>query len=335
MSAVVASLRARLDEVLDPLLAGVSRCALVDFPNHANVGDSAIWLGERALLGERGIDVAYVCDLDTYTRTELRSALGPRDAILLHGGGNFGDLYPRHERLRERVVTDFPRHRIVQLPQTVRFESPAAAGRARDVLSGHPDFHVLVRDEVSVRTATGLGLDARLSPDAAFALGTVPRAEPAIDVLWLARTDRERLSGGLPEIPGTLAVEVADWLPGPPRHPAERSAAALRAARRRVLAVSSPARRAARRRVAPRLDDLASGQVARGVALLSRGRVVVTDRLHGHILSLLLGIPHVVLDTRHGKVSGFRELWTRDAETVVPAATPADALTAATRLLTG
>ncbi len=335
MSALVASLRARLDEVLDPLLADVSRCALVDFPNYPNVGDSAIWLGERAFLRDRGIDVVYVCDVDTYTPEELRSVLGPRDAILLHGGGNFGDLYPRHQRLRERVVADFPRHRIVQLPQTLRFESPEAAGRAGEVLAGHPDFHVLARDTESVRIASELGLNTRLSPDAAFALGSLPRAEPAVDVFWLSRTDGERAVGAVPETSGGLTVDVADWFPGPPRGPGEWSRAGFREVRRRVLAGSGPARRSARRRVAPRFDDRAAAEVARGAALLSRGRTVVTDRLHGHILSLLLGIPHVVLDTRHGKISGFREAWTRDAEGVVPASTPAAALAAAARLLAG
>ncbi|WP_276524270.1 polysaccharide pyruvyl transferase family protein, partial [Enterobacter hormaechei] len=43
-------------------------------------------------------------------------------------------------------------------------------------------------------------------------------------------------------------------------------------------------------------------RVERGLRLLSRGERIVTDRLHGHILSLLLGIPHVVLDNDYGKL---------------------------------
>jgi exopolysaccharide biosynthesis protein PssK len=47
-----------------------------------------------------------------------------------------------------------------------------------------------------------------------------------------------------------------------------------------------------------------------GCRLLARGKVVVTDRLHGHILSLLLGIPHVLLDNSYGKLRHFHETWT-------------------------
>ena len=55
---------------------------------------------------------------------------------------------------------------------------------------------------------------------------------------------------------------------------------------------------------------VARRRLGRGSRLLSRGRVVVSDRLHGHILCLLLGIPHMVLDNSYGKVRGQFEAWT-------------------------
>src|SRR5262249_180799 len=55
---------------------------------------------------------------------------------------------------------------------------------------------------------------------------------------------------------------------------------------------------------------LANRQLRRGTQLLSSGRVVLTDRLHAHVIALLLQIPHVVLDNSYGKVSGFVEQWT-------------------------
>ena len=61
---------------------------------------------------------------------------------------------------------------------------------------------------------------------------------------------------------------------------------------------------------------LARRRLRRGVRVLSTGRVVVTDRLHGHILALLLGIPHVVTDTAQGKISAFVEAWTADSNLV-------------------
>ncbi|HKP28024.1 MAG TPA: polysaccharide pyruvyl transferase family protein, partial [Gemmatimonadales bacterium] len=50
-----------------------------------------------------------------------------------------------------------------------------------------------------------------------------------------------------------------------------------------------------------------------GLRMLSRGGIVVTNRLHGMILSLLLGIPHFVSDTRQGKIGAFHRTWLTDA----------------------
>jgi len=40
----------------------------------------------------------------------------------------------------------------------------------------------------------------------------------------------------------------------------------------------------------------AGARLRRGCDVLSQGRVVIADRLHGHILSLLLGLPHVLMN---------------------------------------
>jgi pyruvyl transferase EpsO len=83
-----------------------------------------------------------------------------------------------------------------------------------------------------------------------------------------------------------------------------------------------PLTRALARTFAP----LAKQRLARGCRILSSGRVVITDRLHGHILSLLLGIPHVLLDNSYGKVRSFYESWTKSSDHAVWANSPREAL---------
>ena len=72
-------------------------------------------------------------------------------------------------------------------------------------------------------------------------------------------------------------------------------------------------------------DVLARKRLFRGIRILSNAKVVITDRLHGHILSLLLGIPHVLLDNRIGKNRAFYETWTRDSAITRWANSPAEA----------
>lgn len=318
--ALLEALNARLAAVLDPLLDGVRSCALLDFPQHGNVGDSAIWLGERAFLAQRGIQVDYICDTRSWRPDALRA-----EVLLLSGGGNLGDLYVRHQRLREQVIAAFPSRRIIQLPQTIRFLNDACLQHTRQVFDSHPDLTILVRDAESLACARRhFAAPTHLAPDMAFALGALaPPTMADTDVVWLARTDRESSGAAYVGGPG---VRMDDWLIEPGRPPAVRAFDLLSRLARRPLGGGAAA---ALNRLA---DPIARMRLRRGAALLSGGRVVVTDRLHGHILSVLLGLPHVVLGDRHGKVRGFWEAWTNDYDLATWAATPEDALEAARRL---
>ena len=54
-----------------------------------------------------------------------------------------------------------------------------------------------------------------------------------------------------------------------------------------------------------------------GMMFLQRGRVVVTDRLHGHVLCVLCGIPHVVIDPVNNKTSSYMRSWTGGLENIL------------------
>lgn len=56
---------------LRQLLGSVQNCALVGFPEHANVGDSAIWLGERAVSRQLNIDTSYACHVGSFSEQSL------------------------------------------------------------------------------------------------------------------------------------------------------------------------------------------------------------------------------------------------------------------------
>jgi hypothetical protein len=87
------------------------------------------------------------------------------------------------------------------------------------------------------------------------------------------------------------------------------------------------------RLLAPTFDPLAERWVDRGCAILARGRVVVTDRLHGHLLALLQDIPHVVLDNSYGKLRSVYDTWTHASPVAHWAESPDEALTTARGLV--
>lgn len=54
--------------------------------------------------------------------------------------------------------------------------------------------------------------------------------------------------------------------------------------------------------------------------------LVVSDRLHGHIMALLLGIPNIILDNNNGKLSRYYETWTHESSLTWKASSPEEAL---------
>ena len=72
MKTALRNLRAAIHQVLDPLIPIGSDCVLIDFPHHANVGDSAIWLGEIAYLQSRRCNLKYTCDSQNYNENACR-----------------------------------------------------------------------------------------------------------------------------------------------------------------------------------------------------------------------------------------------------------------------
>ena len=128
--------------------------ALVDFPDHANVGDSAIWLGELAMLRQvTGRGPVYVSTWHDFDADAFRRAC-PTGTLFLHGGGNLGDIWPHHQRFREHLLATVRDRPVVQLPQSIHFRDPARAGRFAALAAEHPDFTLYVRDARSHAFAT-------------------------------------------------------------------------------------------------------------------------------------------------------------------------------------
>ena len=293
----------------------------------SNVGDSAIWMGELVLLGQlTGRAPAYVCTTRTYDAKALR-LLCPEGPIFIHGGGNFGDIWPEHQRFRESLLREFPDRDLVQLPQTIKYRNSAKIQTFVRASENHGRFHLYVRDVPSLDFATdNLGCPVDLLPDCAFAMGLQSSTQrPDHAVIMLMRTDVERVAfdfGDLPDQPDVLRI---DWL-AEPRHLRRR----LRIETLMNGMIKGVTQPSTYRRML--FERLARARVRRGLDLLSRGDVVITDRLHAHILSLLLNKRHVFLDNNYGKITGYHQSWTKNVDIAVQAENEAQAMAAAAQM---
>lgn len=319
-----------IHSVMKPLLNEKSPVALFDFPNYSNVGDSAIWLGEEFYLKHVAKSkIIAVDDLNLVGRP--LPELPPGTIILIQGGGNLGDLYPHHQNLREQLVSHYLGHRIIQLPQSIHFQDKEKRLQTSTILNGHRDFHLLVRDRDSLAQAQALhNGPSILCPDMALSLGARKRpVAPAYDIVCLLRTDKEKVTADFSGLQAEESVFVTDWL-DEPNSRMKRFVKRMGRLHSNCPRWTKPLFRLKR----PFYHQLATERMHRGESILSSGKVVITDRLHAHILCTLLDIPHVVLDNSYRKIGNFRDAWGTGGSQCRSAKTLEDAMQKAKELLT-
>ncbi|WNB16863.1 polysaccharide pyruvyl transferase family protein [Marivirga arenosa] len=295
------------------------KVALLDFPNHNNVGDNAIWLGEKEALKKLGVEVVYQCDIYTYSEKALRKQLNKGGIVLLHGGGNLGSVWPEHQMFREKIIKTLPDMNIIQLPQSVYFDNENGKQQFGEIARAHPTLNILVRDKVSFDILNDLNLKVKLCPDMAFALGPLASSgKSKVDAVWLARTDHE--SAGYSLARSNFKIEKLDWLMGEPgRYYSKFSPKVTVRIRRLVQKIfrnSSFTRNNLWKINAKAFDLLAQRRLNRGIRILSRGKMVITDRLHGHIISTLLGKPQILFDNHYKKIGNYRECFEHNHEAI-------------------
>ncbi len=284
-------------------LVGQRPVALFGWPNYQNAGDHFIWLGEKVLFKNRlGCNVLYECSPHTLDM-RMVAGLPPETVLVMQGGGNLGDLYVEDQLFREMIIAAFPNRRAIVMPQTVYFESRELLEQSARLMMLHPDLHVMARDLdslITLRSQMGLS-NCYLHIDSAFALQDIVTAllatmtaEPERDVVYLLRRDSEAA--------GTVVLAEGatryDW--GPVNTWG-------------CLPLTLPESKSidlARDSFNGQFDAYSWRKLCAAVRLFSKGRRIVTDRLHGHILAIMMGKEHDFYDNSYGKNSGFYRTWT-------------------------
>mmetsp|Transcript_24611 Transcript_24611/g.40526 ORF Transcript_24611/g.40526 Transcript_24611/m.40526 type:complete len:682 (+) Transcript_24611:63-2108(+) len=337
---IIKELQDWVRRIVLPMIGAEGRpVALLDYPAHRNTGDQAIWMGEKVLFHENGVEISFECASYLkggyrYTSNDcdfahLRKILGKDGIIFLHGGGNFRN-YPGKNKLgyyqffRHTVVKEFPNHQIVVLPQTINFEKefPEVVKEVRTAIGDHKNLTLLWRDTFSQQFATEHFPSAKsiVCPDMAFMMGLLaqeglesqhfftpgPFPSPKYKMVWIGRvdaekiTDRQQLGSDLDASLG----EKTDWNLFPKPKESE-------------------------------FTDRAAELLDMGLAFLAKGQVVVTDRLHGMILGTLLGRPVVAMDNNYGKLTKYHSTFLSDEPNIYWASDEPEALMMAKYLAAG
>ncbi|XP_046582396.1 uncharacterized protein LOC124289780 [Haliotis rubra] len=296
------------------ILSPYKYAILLDIAAFENKGDPAITAGEVYLLRRLGIQLLYYCNFYACTNKNLDFAKNQTSGhsrndivVLIHGGGNLVG-YSQNDKLRERIFQRFSNFKMVLFPQSIflKKHSEKHLEFCKKLYTNQGNFTMILRDRQSLvyaKTYFKGKPTLMMAPDMAFQIGAVPRfISPSFDILWLKRSDDETPGYKLPKLPPGITVHCSDWWSWKtPKGNTTMETAFLMA--------------------------------NNGLIFLQRGRVVITDRLHGHILSTLLDIPHVLIDNSYRKLSSYHNTWTRGLANTVIADNASHALDLAVELL--
>lgn len=299
---------AALTDDLRGVIPPGARVGYIDYPMHINVGDLLIYLGAMDFFAANGNRiVSSFCIFDA--NTSAYDSLEACDVIVCHGGGNFGDIYPRHQRLREEAVRRYPHKPVVVMPQSFHFGSETAMRDSAAVFRRHDNVTIAVRDLPSRDTARKHFTDrVVLLPDMAHRLYdrfAPQRGARGTRPLQLMRRDAEATDATVDA--GRDACDWNDLLPFTEKARIGRHRAASQAAGR--LGLHFPSILFQHHATVDRvIGDLASR--------LSARNPWVTSRLHGAIFGLLLGRDVTLHDNSYGKNSRYFTQWGAGLDTL-------------------
>jgi exopolysaccharide biosynthesis predicted pyruvyltransferase EpsI len=289
---------------------------LVDPAYHASVADHMLTLGALVFLRGLGVhpsEEVIQCG-PSYQRTvercdRLKWWTDPnveRLPALSHAGGNWGDLWPKHHKLRNQLIQKYAERNLllIVMPQSLYYankdlemeesmaieESLMPSGNNSQNASKSTNIYLLWREHFSLNEAKRLYPHATniLMPDIAFQLGPYeaqplsPSDPRSVDIVFFLRDDKESV-----DCTGRDPLIIRNMLTALGGAEGEKSTFVVVDWNDRLKMFNSSSYL---------FTDTA-------IMMLSAGRVVICDRLHAAILSYLSGIPFIFIDQLTGKIS--------------------------------
>lgn len=308
MSNNLNKLKEKISLQLDPLIKG--SVVLTDLPYHKNIGDILIWEGEIDYLTQRKIKCLSLTSFHTFNFPTLPSDV----TILLHGGGNFGDLYRVCQEFRLKVIETYPNNKIIMLPQSLYYSDLSLMINDAKIMSKHKNLYLCARDNETFLTMQKyFSNHILLVPDMAFCINPSKLKRLALQgnkeenggLCWIKRKDAEYKSGNEPDEKNLI---VSDWPTFERNYVSFWILEKLLGLHKRIRLLLF------RKLLAHLIDGYASNYirpygVRLGCQFISQFSEIVSSRLHGMILAILLSKPVQYQDNISHKLSSFYNTW--------------------------
>lgn len=163
------------------------------FPSYVrSIGDHAQTLAVEKFLSKKFSDY----EIKRFYRDEIdvffNSDVDKDDFIFIHSSGDFGDLYPKWHSIRKRIISTYPKNKIVQLPVSVFYRNPARFEEDKIFFSDKENLLILCRTMKGYRLLSGnFGCAVKFFPDFVFYLKPELTGSPRNGALLVLRKDVE------------------------------------------------------------------------------------------------------------------------------------------------
>ena len=279
-------------------------------PEHANMGDLGQYYCVKKWLAENYNDYcviecvsSIVLDSESGFDKFFRAVLKPEDLLVIHSGYNTNDLSTVSNKLNLYLIGNFINNHIIVLPQTVFFKHEENLKKSSEVFNRHKKLVFMARDEVSYEISRKMIPDGCVSmvPDIVTTLiGTRNEQNERHGIVLCHRHDGEQFYTDMDfenmrsKFSTIDEVNIMDTT--------------VELSYKKII------------------KDL-FGAMMSIVGMFEKSRIVITDRYHGMIYSLVANTPVIVMKTTdHKVIEGYKILKKQYPDRIWFAESPGEAM---------
>lgn len=266
-------------------LMGQKKIFFMMTPTYGNLGDQAIEFATNKFLEDYFSEytIVKVHLEDIYIEmAAIEFIYEKNDFVVLQGGGNFGDLYYECELARQFIVEHLKEAKVVVFPSTLTYTDSKQGNRllkrAKKIYNSNSNLLILSREKYSYdfgKKEFAL-CENYLVPDIVHYLCESQCLSERAGVLVCLRQDSEQIT----DQRNLIITEICQ------QHVVELYDTQLY---RKID------------------DDIKQYEIESALRTFRRAEVVVTDRLHGLIFSVITNTPCIVLPSFDKKIEGTYE----------------------------
>lgn len=275
-----------------------TRCAvLMSTPIHGNLGDQAIVYAEYGFLKQCGINNIIEVDRFSYEncKTVIQRLVKKNDLIVVCGGGNMGSLWPEEDDIIREIVNIYNMNQIVIFPQTCYYDQTLESKRRLErnylAYSECEKLTVALREEKSYSffRENFPGIRCILVPDIVLSCEPKMKNQERKDILLCFRNDIEK------HITGEVVGDIEKML--------ENNFLTYRFTDTVVKKYIYKFHR----------EKILKNKWNE----FETANLVITDRLHGMIFSVITQTPCIAINNINGKVGHVYSKWLNTFPSVV------------------